>query len=35
MAVAEERVRQEEEEAERNTREHPWWMRWFFSRATT
>ncbi|KAI0247633.1 hypothetical protein BJV78DRAFT_904502 [Lactifluus subvellereus] len=34
-AVAEERVRQEEEEAERNTREHPWWMRWFFSRAAT
>lgn len=33
-AAAEDRVKREEEEAEQNTREHPWWMRWLFSRAT-
>jgi hypothetical protein len=34
-AAAEERVRQEEHEAERDTREHSWWLRWFFSRRAT
>ena len=34
-AAAEDRVKREEEAAEQNTREYPWWMRWLFSRATT
>ncbi|KAH9159491.1 hypothetical protein EDB89DRAFT_2048781 [Lactarius sanguifluus] len=34
-AAAEDRMKREEEEAELNTREHPWWMRWLFSKATT
>ncbi|KAF8271950.1 hypothetical protein EI94DRAFT_1719278 [Lactarius quietus] len=35
QAAAEDRMKREEEEAEQNTKEHPWWMRWLFSRATT
>ncbi|KAH9002732.1 hypothetical protein EDB86DRAFT_3063264 [Lactarius hatsudake] len=34
-AAAEDRMKREEEEAELNTREHPWWMRWLFSKTTT
>ncbi|KAI9464920.1 hypothetical protein BJY52DRAFT_1247236 [Lactarius psammicola] len=34
-AAAEDRMKREEEEAEQNTREHPWWTRWLFSKATT
>lgn len=33
-AAAEDRMTREEEEAMQNTKEHPWWMSWLFSRAT-
>jgi hypothetical protein len=35
QAAAEDRMTREEEEAEQNTKEHPWWMSWLFSRTTT
>ena len=35
QAVAEDRMMREEEEAEQDTRERPWWMGWLFSSATT
>lgn len=35
QAAAEDRMKREEDEAEQNTKGHPWWMSWFFSRATT
>jgi hypothetical protein len=33
--VEEERIEQEAEDAEENTGKRPWWMRLFFSTATT